>query len=67
MPTIELGDRVTGWCVTMNIAYTGTVVEIIPPVRYSGRSEPLYRLASTGQCYAGGRPIEPIVERASKT
>lgn len=66
MPSIEVGDRVTGDCVTMNIRYTGTVAEVIAPVRYSGRTEPLYRLVDTGQCYSSGRPIEPVVERASR-
>lgn len=65
MPTITIGDRVTGDCVTMNIRYTGTVAEIITPVPYSGCSGPLYRLVDTGRRYSSGRPIEPIVERAS--
>jgi hypothetical protein len=66
MPSIEVGNRATGWCVTMNIQYTGTVAEVIAPVRHSGHSVPLYRLVDTGQCYSSGRPIEPIVERASR-
>lgn len=64
MHSIEVGDRVTGDCVTMNTRYTGTVAEIIAPVPYSGCSGPRYWLTDTGRRYSSGRPIEPIVERA---
>lgn len=53
---IKIGDRVTGRCVTMNTTYTGRVTEIHPAERYA--------LADTGETYADGNPVEPIVEMA---
>ena len=65
MENIQIGDRATGRCVTQGCQYTGTVVEVITPPRYSG-TFPLYRLVDTGQHYWGGNPIEPIVEAAER-
>jgi hypothetical protein len=58
----EVGDRITGRCVTMGTAYEGAVAEVLQPVRYSGQYGPRYRLVDTGQFYSNGKAIEPIVE-----
>lgn len=60
---IEVGDRVTGRCVTMGSQYTGRVAEILHPAPF--QSGIRFRLVDTGKHYAGGRPIEPIVEAVS--
>lgn len=66
MTDIKVGDRVTGRCVTLGRYYTGTVAAVHQPIRYSGDSQPRYKLVDTGKHYTGGRPIEPIVECASR-
>lgn len=66
MQNIQVGDRVAGRCVTLNIRYTGTVTEILHPLPYSGRTDPVYRLTDTGQHYSTGGPIKPIVECAER-
>ena len=53
---IEVGDRVTGRCVTMCRSYTGTVAAVLPDQRY--------KLVDTGRTYSTGGPVEPIVECA---
>ena len=63
---IAVGDRVRGRDVTMGNSTEGTVAEIIPPLRFSGQYGNRYRLVDTGETYAGGKPIEPIVECASR-
>lgn len=62
MKTHNIGDRVTGRCVTMGTRYTGTVTEVFSA---GGGFNARYRLADTGEHYGDGSPIEPIVECAS--
>lgn len=57
----SIGDRITGRCVTMGTEYSGTVVAVYEPQRYSGDSELRYRLTDTGQFYSCGSRIEPVV------
>ncbi len=59
-----VGERITGRCVTRGKTYTGTIVEILPEPAWTGghNGEYRYRITDTGEFYAGGTPIEPIVE-----
>lgn len=63
---IRIGDRVRGRCTTVGSEHVGTVVEIVPPERYSGGTESVYHLADTGESFRDGRPLTTIVESAEK-
>lgn len=65
-PAANLGDWITGTCVTMNTQHTGRVSEVIGPIASPDCGGYRYRLTWTGDHYAGGAPIEPIVYYVSR-
>lgn len=42
--TPQFGDTITGVDETYGVERTGSVIEIIQPLRYSGRTSPIYRI-----------------------
>ncbi len=59
-----VGERITGRDVSSGRTYTGTIAKIQPEAAWTGGHNGGYRyhLTDTGAFYAGGKPIEPIVE-----
>lgn len=53
--TIQIGDTITGRCVTIGDAVTGCVQEIVQPFAYSGWSGPRYRIEITAPSSRAGR------------
>ena len=60
-PEAQLGDRITGTCVTMCTPKTGRVTEVIGPITHPDCGGYRYRIVDTGEFYSNGRPVEPIV------
>lgn len=58
---VQVGDQITGRCVTMGTQYTGTVAEVFGPIKSPDCGGYRYKLVGTGQFYGGGNPIEPII------
>lgn len=58
---VSVGARITGRCVTNGTSYTGTVAEVVGPIRTPDCGGYRYRLTDTGQHYALGGPIQPTV------
>jgi hypothetical protein len=60
-PEAAIGDLITGTCVTFGSIKTGRVTSVIGPIASPDCGGYRYRLTGTGQFYAGGGPVEPIV------
>lgn len=60
-PEAAIGDMITGTCVTFGSIKTGRVADVIGPIASPDCGGYRYRLTSTGEYYAGGAPVEPIV------
>jgi hypothetical protein len=60
-PEARIGDVISGTCVTFGSQKTGIVAEVIGPIALPDCGGYRYQLTETGEFYASGKPVRPIV------